>query len=92
MSVHVSSDPRAAAVGQALHDLRVAQGLTQDELAQRFGSPQSLVSKIEHSQRHLRMDEAMAYADALGVEFLELCEAAAAALASLEEEQASSAG
>ena len=59
---------RALAVAEVLRSLRVEAGLTQDDVAWRIGTPQSLVSKLEHGQRRLKLDEAWAYADALGIE------------------------
>jgi len=49
---------------KALIDARQAQGLTQTEVAQRLGKPQSYVSKYESGERRLDV-----------VEFLEICAA-----------------
>ncbi|MBM0742567.1 helix-turn-helix transcriptional regulator [Phormidium sp. CLA17] len=49
---------------KALIDARQAQGLTQTEVAQHLGKPQSYVSKYESGERRLDV-----------VEFLEVCDA-----------------
>lgn len=49
---------------KALIDARQAHGLTQTEVAQRLGKPQSYVSKYESGERRLDV-----------VEFLEVCDA-----------------
>jgi transcriptional regulator with XRE-family HTH domain len=49
---------------KALVDARQAQELTQTEVAQRLGKPQSYVSKYESGERRLDV-----------VEFLEVCDA-----------------
>ena len=63
---------RALGAGPALRELRVGSRLTQDDVAERLGVPQSLVSKLESGERRLKLDEAWAYADALGVPAVEL--------------------
>lgn len=46
---------------------RQAQGLTQVELAERLGKPQSYVSKIERGERRLDVVEFCALAEALKI-------------------------
>ena len=58
---------RAADAGDALRTLREDVGLTQEQLARKLGVPQSMISKLEHGERRLKVDEAFAYADALGI-------------------------
>lgn len=48
--------------------MREGEGLTQVQVAQRLGKPQSYVSKLESSERSLHMSEVFDYADALGIE------------------------
>lgn len=50
-----------------LRDFRVRAQLTQTELADRLGKPQSYVSKYENGERRLDFGEIMDVCDALGV-------------------------
>lgn len=54
-------------IGKNLKMIRLAQGITQIELAQRLDTPQSFVSKVEIGERALRVYEVYWYADALGM-------------------------
>lgn len=58
--------------GRCVARLRKESGLTQIELAERLGMPQSYVSKVETGERSLRAYELFGYAKALemGVESL----------------------
>lgn len=47
---------------------RQESGLTQVEVAERLGKPQSFVSKIERGERRLDFPEFIQLADALGVD------------------------
>ncbi|OFJ47798.1 transcriptional regulator [Janthinobacterium lividum] len=49
-------------------DARERQGLTQTELANRLGKPQSFVSKYESGERRLDLVEFLVVCAALGVE------------------------
>lgn len=53
--------------GRCLAQMRQDAGLTQVELANRLGVPQSFVSKVETGERSLRAYEQFAYAKALGL-------------------------
>ena len=53
--------------GKCLSQIRREQGITQVELANRLGMPQSFVSKIETGERSLKVYEQFAYARALGI-------------------------
>ena len=54
-------------VGECLRTVRVAQGVTQIELAGRLDEPQSFVSKVEQGERALRLYEVFWYCEALEV-------------------------
>lgn len=60
------------AVGRCLADIRRRHGLTQCQLAERLGKPQSFVSKIEGGERCLRTYELFDYAKGLEVSATEL--------------------
>ncbi|MDO8900749.1 MAG: helix-turn-helix transcriptional regulator [Phenylobacterium sp.] len=51
-----------------LRDARVAAGLTQEELANRLGRPQSFVSKSERRERRIDVVEFIEIARALGLD------------------------
>lgn len=51
-----------------LTDARVSRGVTQAELADRLGCPQSTVSKVERGERRLAVPEFLAWTAALGVD------------------------
>ncbi|MBC3928097.1 helix-turn-helix transcriptional regulator [Undibacterium sp. CY21W] len=53
---------------QVMADTREHQGLTQAELANRLGKPQSFVSKYESGERRLDVVEFLLVCEALGVE------------------------
>ena len=54
---------------QALRDLRLASGLTQAEVADKLGKPQSYVSKLESGDRSLDYIETREFCVACGVNF-----------------------
>ena len=58
--------------GHELRKLRKKAGLSQADVAKRLATPQSFVSKVETGDRALRLVEIYAYAQALGVEAVEL--------------------
>lgn len=60
-SIHTE---RYAKLLEALVDCRKTAGLSQTELSERVGRPQSYISKIENAERRLDV-----------IEFIELCEA-----------------
>ncbi len=54
-------------LARALFCLRNAQGLTQEELAEKMGQPLSLVEKIEHcDDDQMRIQDLMIYVSAMG--------------------------
>ena len=53
-------------IGKICREIRMDSGLTQLELAQRLGKPQSYVSKIERGERALDLGEAFVYTQAIG--------------------------
>lgn len=56
--------------GRCLAQMRQDALLTQVELAERLGAPQSFVSKVETGERSLRLYEQFAYARALNVDIV----------------------
>lgn len=58
--------------GMCLARLREAAGLTQICLSEKLGVPQSFVSKIETGERSLKAYELFAYAQALGLDTVNL--------------------
>lgn len=57
--------PRQVRLQQFLIEQRIAAGLTQAELAQRLGRPQSFVSKYENGERHLSVIELIEVAEGI---------------------------
>ena len=55
-------------VGNVLADARAQAGLTQQQLAQQLGKPQSFVSNYERGQRRLDVLELLAVLDVLEAE------------------------
>jgi transcriptional regulator with XRE-family HTH domain len=51
-----------------LKELRVNKGLTQADMAETLGLPQSYVSKIETGERRMDFVETAAFCDAIGIE------------------------
>ena len=62
-----SQDPRYRALLHELKAVRVAAGVTQEELARRLGKRQQFVSKYEAGERRLDVIELMDVAAALAV-------------------------
>lgn len=60
-------DPRYAILRQTLVRLREAAGMTQVEVGQRLGKPQSYVSKYELGERRLDVVECIRIAEAMGI-------------------------
>lgn len=54
-------------IGQCLQRLRIDAGLTQVQLAEKLGKPQSYVSKVEMGERSLQVYELFDYSKALGL-------------------------
>ena len=59
-------------IGKALQLVRVERGLTQVQMAESMGKPQSFISKVESGERSLHVSELFAYAEALGMDAQEL--------------------
>lgn len=53
-------------IGKVLRKLRIESGLKQDQVADRLGVNQSIISKFESGERSLHLGEVYAYAEALG--------------------------
>lgn len=69
----VSRDEHApSALGEAVRQLRVQAGVTQQGLAARLGVPQSWVSNIESARRRLGVLEALDVCAALDIPFRQL--------------------
>lgn len=54
-------------IGKCLQRLRIDGGLTQIQLSEKMGKPQSYVSKIEMGERSLQVYELFDYSEALGL-------------------------
>lgn len=67
-----SSDARRAAFGRRVRVLRVARGLSQEELADRAGMHRTYLSSLERGLRNVGLDNIFALADALDVDTSEL--------------------
>jgi transcriptional regulator with XRE-family HTH domain len=65
-------DEKRKALTEILKGIRLEKGLTQTELAERLGKPQSYISKFESGERKLDFVEVMELCAVLGVrpEFL----------------------
>ncbi|MBK9275938.1 MAG: helix-turn-helix transcriptional regulator [Flavobacteriales bacterium] len=66
----VKRDYRALA--QVVRQSREVAGLTQEELAEKLGKPQSFVSKVENGDRSLDVPELRAIAHATGLTLVEI--------------------
>lgn len=64
-SIHSDEYRRLTAI---LLDARSNAGLTQQEVADRLGKPQSYVAKVERNERRIDVVEFIALAKALGVD------------------------
>ena len=60
-------DDRRAALRDLLKTLRVETGITQMEMAERLGKPQSYVSKYESGERKLDFVDVIEICEALGI-------------------------
>jgi transcriptional regulator with XRE-family HTH domain len=57
---------------QRLRAVRVAQGLSQEELADRAGLHRTYVGSVERSERNVSIDSMERLAQAIGVDILDL--------------------
>ncbi len=71
--------PRYAKLVTLLRQLREESQISQQELADRIGEPQSFVSKYEGGVRRIDLVELEQVADALGLTLLQIVEAYEAA-------------
>lgn len=60
-------DSRRRAFGDRVRALRLAQGLSQEALAERAGLHRTYVSSLERGDRNVGLDNVHALAEALGV-------------------------
>jgi len=67
-----ASDPRRGVFGRRVRVLRVARGMSQEDLAEAAGVHRTYVSSLERGLRNVGLDNVYALADALGVEPSEL--------------------
>jgi len=67
-----ASDSRRAAFGRRVRVLRVARGMSQEDLADAAGVHRTYVSSLERGLRNVGLDNVFALADALGVDPSEL--------------------
>jgi transcriptional regulator with XRE-family HTH domain len=68
------ASPAAAWLGQRVRALRTAQGMSQEEFAQRVGIDRSYMGVIERGGRNLSLEKVVAIAHALGLTPSELLE------------------
>jgi transcriptional regulator with XRE-family HTH domain len=71
------ASPEHAALGQAIRELRLAAGISQEGLAERCGMHRTYVGGIERGERNVSFRNLLRLADALGVrasQLLERCE------------------
>lgn len=61
-------DPRYEKLQTLLRDMRKKQGITQKELADRLGRPQSFVSKLESGERNIDLIELIDVVKSLDLE------------------------
>ena len=54
-------------VGKRIRELRMQQGITQEELAKKVGCDQSTISRIEFEERNPSFEVAISIAGVLGV-------------------------
>ncbi len=59
--------------GETLAEHRKSAGITQQELAQRLGKPQSFVSSYERGQRRIDLLELSRIADEIGADPAKIC-------------------
>jgi transcriptional regulator with XRE-family HTH domain len=64
--------PRHRALGDAIRELRLDRGLTQDALAERAGMSENYVGDTERGQRNISVRALWQLADGLGVAASEL--------------------
>lgn len=68
----LDNEAAPAALGEAVRQLRIQAGVTQQELAASLGVPQSWVSNIESARRRLGVLEALEICSALDLPFGQL--------------------
>ena len=68
------SNPKYEKFRKLLIEHRLKQGVTQTELAERLGRPQSFVSKYENGERRLDLIEFLDIASTLGIDPLDFIE------------------
>lgn len=69
MDKSIYSEAYLAFLGQ-LREVRIEQGVSQEELATRLGTTQSFISKCERGERRIDLVEARLFCEALDVDFI----------------------
>lgn len=64
--------PEQEAFVALLRELRASAGVTQEQLAERLGRPQSFVSKVESGERRIDLVELHRYCAALGLDLVKV--------------------
>ncbi len=59
-------------LGELLRTIRKENGLTQAEIANRLGKPQSYISKYETGEKRLDLSEIRSIAQAIGIQLSEI--------------------
>jgi len=70
MEKSIYSEAYSTFLGQ-LRETRVAQRVTQEELASRLGTTQSFISKCERGERRIDLVEVRLFCEALEVDFID---------------------
>jgi transcriptional regulator with XRE-family HTH domain len=68
------NSPRHELVKSALIEQRKAAGMTQSEVAEKLGRPQSYIAKVEGGERRLDVIELVELADTIGLDLHALVE------------------
>lgn len=74
MVPHPLNNPEYLVVVQLIKEIRLEAGLSQEELAQKLGVDQSLVSKVERRERRLDIAELRRICEILGMNLIEFVE------------------
>ena len=72
----INKEPQRQRIGQRIAEIRKAQGITQQELAERTGMQQGNIARIEAGKYSARFDTLQTIAEAMGltVDFVAGCQ------------------